>query len=79
VLDIAIKNNLLVKQSELDVERQPDQLPAGRENMLPSFNGSIDHSISDGRSLNPSTNQYATNQFTSATYASIAASLCRAD
>ncbi len=67
-LDVAIKNNLLVKQSALDVERNRISYQQARENMLPSFNGSIDHSISDGRSLNPSTNQYATTQFTSATY-----------
>ena len=68
-LDIAIKNNLLVKQSELDVERNRISYQQARENMLPSLNGSVDHSISDGRSLNPSTNQYVTTQFTSATYA----------
>jgi outer membrane protein len=67
-LDIAIKNNLLVKQSELDVERNRISYQQARENMLPSLNGSVDHSISDGRSLNPSTNQYVTTQFTSATY-----------
>lgn len=68
-LDIAIKNNLLVKQSELDMERNRISYQQARENMLPSLNGSVDHSISDGRSLNPSTNQYVTTQFTSATYA----------
>ncbi|WP_448701256.1 TolC family protein [Mucilaginibacter sp. AW1-3] len=68
-LDIAIKNNLVVKQSEIQLERNRISYQQARENMLPSFNGSVDHSISDGRSLNPSTNQYVTNQFTSATYA----------
>jgi outer membrane protein len=67
-LDIAIKNNLLVKQSELDVQRSRISYQQARENMLPSLNGAIDHSISDGRSLNPSTNAYTNTQFTSATY-----------
>ncbi|OCX52181.1 transporter [Mucilaginibacter sp. PPCGB 2223] len=68
-LDIAIKNNLVVKQSEIQMERNRISYQQARENMLPSFNGSVDHSISDGRSLNPSTNQYVSTQFTSATYA----------
>jgi len=67
-LDIAIKNNLLVKQSELQLETSRIGYEQARQNLLPTLNGSIDQSVSSGRSLNPFTNGYLNQQITSATY-----------
>ncbi|RKR85723.1 outer membrane protein [Mucilaginibacter gracilis] len=67
-LDIAIKNNLLVKQSEIQVETSRISYQQARENLLPNLNGDITHSLSDGRSLNPFTNGYLNQQITSGNY-----------
>ncbi len=67
-LDIAIKNNLLVKQSELQMETARLSYNQARENLLPSLNGTVDHSLSTGRSLNPYTNGYVNQQVTSGSY-----------
>ena len=67
-LDIAIKNNLLVKQSEIQMEASRIIYMQAKENLLPTLNGSVDHNLSDGRSLNPFTNGYLNQQITSAFY-----------
>lgn len=67
-LDIAIKNNLQVKQSELQMEASRIYWQQARENLLPAINGNVNHSVSDGRSLNPFTNGYLNQQITSANY-----------
>jgi outer membrane protein len=67
-LDIGVKNNLLVKQTEAQMEASRVYWQQARENMLPSINGSINHSISEGRSLNPFTNGYLNQPITSANY-----------
>ena len=67
-LDIAIKNNLLVKQSEIQMETARISYQQARENMLPTINGMVDHTISDGRSINSYTNGYVNQAITSATY-----------
>lgn len=67
-LDVAIKNNLLVKQSEIQMETSRISYQQARENLLPTLNGDITHSLSDGRSLNPFTNGYLNQQITSGTY-----------
>jgi outer membrane protein len=67
-LDIGIKNNLLVKQTEAQMEASRIYWQQARENLLPSINGSVDHSLSEGRSLNPFTNGYLNQPITSANY-----------
>jgi outer membrane protein len=67
-LDIGVKNNLLVKQTEAQMEASRIYWQQARENLLPSINGNIDHSISQGRSLNPFTNGYLNQPITSANY-----------
>ncbi|MEN0057075.1 MAG: TolC family protein, partial [Mucilaginibacter sp.] len=67
-IDIAIKNNLVVKQSDLDMQRLRVSYIQAKENMLPSLNGQVDHSINSGRSVNPFTNSYVTQSYTSGNY-----------
>ncbi|WP_454802481.1 TolC family protein [Mucilaginibacter phyllosphaerae] len=51
-IDIAVKNNLDVRKSELLLQTAKVNKNQAKENMLPSINGQIDHGISNGRSLN---------------------------
>lgn len=51
-IDIAVKNNLDVRKSELLLQTAKVDKNQAKENMLPSINGQIDHGISNGRSLN---------------------------
>ncbi len=67
-IDIAIKNNLTVKKSELEMERSLIYWQQQRANLLPTFNGSVNHGISTGRSIDPFTNTYLNQQITSADY-----------
>lgn len=67
-LDIAFKNNLLVKQSETAMENSRINYNQARENLLPTLNASAGQTISTGRSLNPYTNGYVNQQLNSGTY-----------
>ncbi len=67
-IDVAIKNNLNVKQSGLTMEQDRINFNQAKENLLPSINGSVSHNISQGRSINPVTNTYANQSLTSDNY-----------
>jgi outer membrane protein len=67
-LDIAIKNNLSVKQSQIQMQTSRISYEQSRENLLPTLNGNISHNVSTGRSLNPFTNGYLNQQITSDSY-----------
>jgi outer membrane protein len=67
-LDIGVKNNLMVKQSELQMESSRINWQQSRANLLPTLNGNITHTVSNGRSLNPFTNGYLDQPITSANY-----------
>jgi outer membrane protein len=67
-VDIAIKNNLEVQQSNVAMERQRVGLRQARSNMLPSISGDINHGINQGRSIDPFTNSYVNQSLTNATY-----------
>jgi outer membrane protein len=67
-IDIAIKNNLDVKKSELLMETSHVNLNQARENLLPTINGQVDHSINSGRGIDPSTNTYVKQSFKSGNY-----------
>ena len=66
-IDIAIKNNLTVQKSELQMETDRIYWKQARENMLPSLNGNIDHTINNGRSQNADLT-YVNSQITNANY-----------
>ncbi|MFD0750992.1 TolC family protein [Mucilaginibacter calamicampi] len=67
-LDIGIKNNLMIKQTEAQMEATRIYWQQARENLLPSFNGDASQSFSQGRSLNPFTNGYLEQPITSGNY-----------
>ncbi|GAB3905359.1 TolC family protein [Mucilaginibacter boryungensis] len=66
-IDIAIKNNLTVHKSELQMETDRIYWKQARENMLPTLNGNIDHTINNGRSQNADLT-YVNSQITNANY-----------
>ena len=51
-INIALKNNLDVKKSGLDLQRADVDKKQAKDNLLPSINAQIDHGISNGRSAN---------------------------
>ncbi|HWZ36540.1 MAG TPA: hypothetical protein VNW51_10290, partial [Mucilaginibacter sp.] len=57
-IDIGIKNNLQIKQTEAQMEADRIYWQQARETLLPAINGSVNHNWSEGRSLNPFTNGY---------------------
>jgi outer membrane protein len=66
-VEIAIKNNLDVKRSELDMETSRIYYNQARENLLPTLNGVVNHAISSGR--DPFSNgSSGSNSITSADY-----------
>ncbi|GAA4105372.1 TolC family protein [Mucilaginibacter panaciglaebae] len=67
-LDIGIKNNLQIKRTEAQMEASRIYWQQAREHLLPAINGSVNHSLSEGRSLNPFTNGYLNQPITSANY-----------
>jgi outer membrane protein len=67
-LDIGIKNNLVIKQTEAQTEANRISWQQARENLLPSLTGDAGQSFSQGRSLNPFTNGYLDQPITSGNY-----------
>jgi outer membrane protein len=57
-VDLAIKNNLDVRKSETQLERERTAWQQARENLLPTLNGYAQQSISNGRSQDPTTYNY---------------------
>jgi len=67
-IDVAIRNNLDVRKSELDMQRLGVNYKQAKDNLLPTLNGQVDHSLNSGRSINPFTNSYVTQSYTSGNY-----------
>ena len=67
-IDIAIRNNLDVKKSELQADRDRIYWNQARENLLPTFSADINHTINNGRSQDPTTYTYVNQQITYAQY-----------
>jgi outer membrane protein len=59
-VDLALKNNLSVKQSELNVLRSRNNLNQSKFNLLPNISGSASLNYNFGRSIDPFTNQFTT-------------------
>jgi outer membrane protein len=53
-------NNLLIKQSALNLESAASQLKSTQANVLPSVNGFASHNYNWGQRIDPFTNQFAT-------------------
>lgn len=67
-IDIAVKNNTTVKQSEYNMQTQSVTLRQAKGNMLPDLIGNITHGINQGRSIDPFTNSYINQQINFASY-----------
>jgi outer membrane protein len=65
-IDNAIKNNILVKQSDLQSETANINLKQAKANLLPNVNGNFSYGFNEGRSVDPITNSYINQQLTSA-------------
>lgn len=60
-IEIAIENNLQLRQARLNVEMAGTDVVMAKGNYLPSLNGFAGQSWSYGRTIDPLTNQFATN------------------
>ncbi|RYF96515.1 MAG: TolC family protein, partial [Chitinophagaceae bacterium] len=67
-VDIAIKNNLEVQQSNVTMQRTKVSLNQAKANMLPSLSADVSHGISQGRNINPFTNTYIDQSLNNANY-----------
>jgi outer membrane protein len=61
-VDIAIKNNLTVKQSELRTETADINRKQSKAYLLPNLNGSFNYGWNNGRNIDPFTNTYVNQQ-----------------
>jgi outer membrane protein len=61
-IDYALKNNIQIKQSELNTELSQVNLTQSQGNLLPAFNANASHTYNFGRTIDRFTNQFATQQ-----------------
>lgn len=64
-VDYAIKNNISVKQSELDLKTSDVENMEAVGGFLPTLNANANYSINTGASINPVTNQFQNQTFKS--------------
>ena len=64
-INYAIKNNIQVKQQELNTEYSKNNLLQSKLGALPSLNGYAGEQFSFGRSVDPFTNDFTENNVTS--------------
>ncbi|MEJ7680638.1 MAG: TolC family protein [Segetibacter sp.] len=67
-VEVAINNNLQVRQSDLQVQTGQVNLRQSKANLLPDLSASINHGINQGRSIDPFTNGYINQQVNVANY-----------
>jgi outer membrane protein len=67
-LDIAIKNNLTVKQDSLSAEQQRVAFVQAKDNLIPTLSGNASRELSTGRAQSPVTGTYTTQSITSDNY-----------
>lgn len=61
-IDYALKNNIQIKQQELNTELSQTDLNQSKANLLPNLNANASHSYNYGRTIDRFTNQFATQQ-----------------
>jgi outer membrane protein len=64
-VDYAIKNNITIKQSELEVKTSSIEKMEAIGGFLPTFNTNANYSVNTGASINPVTNQFQNQTFKS--------------
>lgn len=62
-VELAVKNNPTLKQSELNLYRDHVQYKQAHYNRLPTLEGNIDHGYNQGRSVNATTNQFVNTSY----------------
>jgi len=67
-VDAALKNNLLVRQSDLQVQTGSVNLNQAKSNLFPDLFANLNHGINQGRSIDPFTNSYINQQITFGSY-----------
>jgi outer membrane protein len=67
-IDTAFKNNLELKQSELQSENARIDWQQAKANILPSINGNANHGVNQGRSIDPFTNGFVDQKINFAAY-----------
>ena len=67
-IDTAIANNILVRQSNLVMQREGINWNQARLNRLPDLNANLNHGLSQGRSIDPSSNDFVNQQINYANY-----------
>src|SRR5258708_11824894 len=67
-LDIAVKNNLQVKQSGLSMQSSHIDLEQAKENLLPAINGQAGRTLSQGHYINSVTGGYVNQSQTTDNY-----------
>lgn len=67
-IDIALKNNIDINRSEFDMEDSKVTLMQSRANRLPFMSANINHSLSQGKAIDPFTNTYIDQNLTYANY-----------
>jgi outer membrane protein len=63
-VDIAVKNNIALKQAELRVETADINRKQAKANMLPNVNGDFNYGWNNGRNIDPFLNVYVNQQLT---------------
>ena len=67
-VDTALKNNLELKQTELQMESAGIDWRQAKTNLLPNLNGFVNHGVNQGRSIDPYSNSYASQNITYGNY-----------
>jgi len=67
-LDIAVKNNLQVKQNDLAARSAKIDLEQAKENLLPNIGANANRNLSQGRGINSVTNTYVNQSQTNDSY-----------
>lgn len=57
-IDSAVKNSIEVQQRSLQIDAATVDQSQAKLNLLPNLNGSVNHGINQGRSIDPFTNSY---------------------
>lgn len=63
-IDLALANNINVKQQKLAADAASVNLTQAKNNLLPGVNGSYEYGLNQGRTVNPLTNSYINQQLT---------------
>lgn len=67
-VDTAIANNLLVKQNALEMQNASINYKQARNNRLPDLFANVNHGLNQGRSIDPFTNSYASQNISYGNY-----------